>query len=329
MASWMICISELLILARSLNATLVEPCLKRGRLVPCDSEEATIAFRDVFDVSKLKEFYPHFISHEQFRKRTVAAPVFPICMQHKNGNPSLHIVCRNLTSRFGAIVNPELENAMSESYKAESVFEIVYYRKGAIMDRLKHGNATLVSRQAVSHVKTNYLHFKKTHNDLVDGLLEKVGIANDTIFSVIHWRAELEGMDYIGCARNIIRARDYMNQKDTPFVLMSSLNTNENHIWSGARNKARNSTSQVALKRLMDFGFFKLDSLIDESSVKDSGLLAVWDLIIATKAEAFATCSGNCGNFCKKCNYNGNFARLALGLRENVKKESMRCWPQK
>ena len=36
MSSWMVSISELLLLARKLNATLVEPCMLTGRLVPCE-----------------------------------------------------------------------------------------------------------------------------------------------------------------------------------------------------------------------------------------------------------------------------------------------------
>jgi len=267
-------------------------------------------------------------------------------MQVTHNKPALYRLCGNLTSRYGAIINPELENAISESYKGESVFEIVSYRKHAI-SRLKHGSATLVSQQAVSHVQTKYLHFKKDHTDLVDGLLEKMGIAKHADFSVIHWRAEVKDIDYIGCARDIMRARDFMNQKDTPFVLMSSLNTNWDHMWGGARNealnitnknwnnmlsaetnKAMNSTSMAALKLLMDSGFLKLDSVIDASSLKDSGLLAVWDLIIATKAKAFATCTLGCGDVCSKCNYEGNFAKVALRLRKEAKKESMSCWPQ-
>ena len=319
MANWMVSISELLILARTLNATLVEPCLAKGRLYPCGSKGATLAFRDVFDLSMLKEFYPHFISHEQFRKRTVAAPVIQTCMNR----PYEEMNC-SLTSRFRAIINPELENAM---YKEESVLEILQYRRGAIHG-LKHKNVTLVPKQAVPHVKTKYLRFKKAHYDLVDGLLEKVGIAKHSNFSVIHWRAELDDIDYLGCARDIIRARDFTNQKDTPFVLMSSLNTKWGHMWSGARKKAKNSQSKVALKSLMDSGFLKLDSMINASSSKDPGLLAVWDLIIATKANAFATCTGECGDFCEKCNYKGNFGRLAVGLRDEAKKESMSCWPE-
>ena len=285
MSSRMISVSELLLLAHSLNASLVEPCLVRDHLVLCDSKEAMIAFRDVFDMSKMKEFYPHFLSHEQFRKRTVAAPVFPICMQEaQNRTPAPYKACGNLTSRFGAIVNPELENAIFESYNAESVFKIAFDRCGAIMGRLEHGNVTLASKQAVSHVHSKYFHFKKDHNDLVDKLLKKMGIAKHADFSVIHWRAELKDIDYIGCARDIMRARDFMNQKDTPFVLMSSLNTNWDHMWGGARNealnitnknwnnmlsaetnKAMNSTSMAALKLLMDSGFLKLDSIIDAS----------------------------------------------------------------
>ena len=114
----------------------------------------------------------------------------------------------------------------------------------------------------------------------------------------------------------------------TPFLLMSSLNMEEKFMWSGARKQAFNSTAQKALEFLTkEQDFWKLDSLLEEKHAKDQVLFAVWDLIIATRALNFATCTKGCGGICTKCNHLGNFASLAAELRNHLHKDSQTCWP--
>jgi hypothetical protein len=200
------------------------------------------------------------------------------------------------------------------------------------LESLEIEGSNIANKTAVMNVRDLYfLRFKKEHYEYVDHLLEKAGLANRS-FSVIHWRAELPGLDYIRCAEDIIRARAQMNT-NTSFVLMSSLNTRKDYMWLGAKRASENGTSSPddALTLLFDSGFLKLDNIIKEDSVRDPGLLAVWDLIIAMKAKQFATCTKDCWKFCSKCNWRGSFSEFALSLRkmEGKSKESMACWPSK
>jgi hypothetical protein len=215
--------------------------------------------------------------------------------------------------------------------------------------------------QEVFEAKTIPFHSK--HVQLVDELLQRANITNNN-FSVIHWRAEKKGMDFIQCARAVNEAKDIMlrrmmanNTNNTAqnkeeeaskhkFVLMSSLNENEDLMWLGARDTIGNSTksSQIALQYLLrDNGFIKIDGLLEARSTKvhndDPGMLAIYDLIIATKAINFATCSrgGEAGcsdvshRLCDACNHIGNFGRLATSLRKQNTYHSLasswECWP--
>lgn len=85
-------------------------------------------------------------------------------------------------------------------------------------------------------------------------------------------------------------------------------------MWSDLRKKTGKltNTPKEALDLLVNQnGFIKLDSLLKacKVKVKDSGMLAVYDLILASMANNFATCSkeGSFGcsrqaiDVCEKC----------------------------
>eukprot|EP01068_Selenidium_serpulae_P000605 Selendium_serpulae@DN11071_c0_g1_i1.p1 len=96
MANWIKRAAELLMIAKSLNATFVEPCIKNGSLRSCLSAKErfspipTRQFRDtinvrlgdIFDLEKLKLFHPLIISHDEFYHATKDTTVFyKSCMQ--------------------------------------------------------------------------------------------------------------------------------------------------------------------------------------------------------------------------------------------------------
>jgi hypothetical protein len=182
----------------------------------------------------------------------------------------------------------------------------------------------LVKSSEVTSVAHKYLDFRSEHYQIVDHALDQMGVNKN--FSVIHWRGELQNMDYMECARAILKTRDQMHTPDRQFVLMSSLNMDATLQWGGARKRAKNSTAHAALSLLLDTGFYKLDTVIEGD--KDIVRLAVWDIILAVKAQAFATCAG-CdaeSEICAKCNYQGNFARWAVEMRQMSGKQSRKCW---
>ncbi len=322
MAAWTVSISELLLMARALNATLVEPCMQNGHLVPCDAAEQLLRLGDVFDLEQIPESQSLLIRHEEFKRQTANAIVHTICMQPTRLRRK---DCKGLETFYQKKRNPQLEAAIQDSWTGPSVLEIYRYRKYAFIN-LKRGQSKMISLEQIELFKSNHLHFRKEHHECVDSLLKKANLTST--FSVIHWRAEQENMDYLGCAQEIMQVRKRMAYQNTaPFILMSSLNTQKEHMWNGARKRS-NSTADAALKLLLNQEkFIKLDTLIQGENVKDPGLLAVWDIIIATKANRFATCAKGCGEICQRCNHLGKFAAFAIEARSQSNRSSHECWP--
>ena len=323
LSSWRKSLAEILVVARSLNATLVEPCVKNGRLLSC-GDSGLVKLGDIFNMTKLKEFHPAISSFEEFQKQTERddAKWFSICMHA--GNP--RGICGKLKSRHNNERSIEINHSVNASLHFPSVLEVRHFRKTAFFN-MRHNDSFLLQKQDWTDVRKRHLTFRDEHHAKVNQHVKNMGI-NGT-FSVIHWRAELKGIDYMKCARAILKARDAMNKTShaEDFILMSSLNMDSNLQWGGVQQMTKNSSSNSALSLLLDAGFHKLDTVVED--VQDQVFLAVWDLILAVKAEAYATCSRCRSNFCSKCNFNGNFARLSLELRgnSNKSKRSHSCWP--
>ena len=322
LSGWRITLSEILVLARKLNGTLVEPCIHNGRLGSC-REDSKVRLRDVFNMTILESFHSYIVPFEHFQNQTAlgGAQHFTMCMQ-KSSPRSL---CKKGDSQFKKWHSREIEQSIEASRDGHAVLEIEHFRKYAF-NRMRYKGSLLVQQSLVTTVMDQYLVFLEEHHRTVDHLLQKMGIHGG--FAVIQWRGELENMDYLKCAQAVLNARQAMNLPNTSFVLMSSLNTHKSLQWSGAKRMAeKKSSAHEALSLLMNAGFYKLDSAIG-TDVKDLVFLAVWDLIIAMKADSFATCS-DCSrfHFCTKCNYQGKFMRLAMSLRKSVGKESLSCWP--
>jgi hypothetical protein len=105
-------------------------------------------------------------------------------------------------------------------------------------------------------------------------------------------------------------------------------------MWIGSKNYSNKKSTREALRYLHGNGFVKIDNLLEkEDKLQDTGMLAIYDLIIAAKANNFASCvrNGEIGcteesrRLCEDCNHVGKFGRMATLLRKE--KATMECWP--
>lgn len=98
-------------------------------------------------------------------------------------------------------------------------------------------------------------------------------------------------------------------------------------MWAGAKTLAESSGggSIQALTLLQEAGWAQIEDL----GLDDLVLYAALDLILAELADVFTSCVRTCVStfgFCKACNHVGNFAHLAVTLR-NKKPHTYPCWP--
>jgi hypothetical protein len=317
---------------------------------------------------------------------TTASGMAKVCMLHDTRHLSIDSRCTKDTSWIMKMKQNNIQRLMDKSNQEHFVLHMEDYWRGSgvyelgwqfgmyILDdeeeRFEEGME--IPDKGVFEGMTIPFHPK--HIQFVDDLLQRANITNNN-FSAIHWRAkkkgsldfmwraEKKGMNFMQCARAVNEAKHIMLRKmmsnntnntaqkeeessQHKFVLISSLDENEDMMWSGARNTIINGTtsSQQALRYLLrDNGFIKIDGLLESQAKKvhsdDPGMLAIYDLIIATKAKSFATCArhGEAGcnqvsnRLCKACNHVGEFGRLATSLRKQSADHrlgsSWECWP--
>ena len=196
---------------------------------------------------------------------------------------------------------------------------------------MRLGAKKVCKPKTVQRVQQKYVRFLPEQVNHVDQWLAR---ANLSVFSAIHWRAERNPMDFMECAQSIAQAREIMNTTTTPFVLMSSLSLKQDHMWRDTSRKLVDPKIQARVQQALEFllhnqSFIKLDDFVvgDHHVVEDPVLLSVWDLILATKAQEFATCTPGCHGICQACNHLGKFAETAVALRTEMGKRSRECWP--
>jgi hypothetical protein len=369
MAGWRYSVSEVLIIAKALNATFVEPCIRKGELVNC-SEPHNIKLSDLFSMDKIKEFHPLIVSYAAFQNvlgvRTITHTT--------NNNPdaksadSAHYIYRCQTANefeheYGCGKDPYILNqwrnhsssllwleqavarSQSQSQSQPTVVQINGYFKWGWLGMKYEGRPIIPhgqnGKRIINNVALKHLQFNSDIYDFVDMILKEAGI-KDEKYSVIQWRGEIHTLDYISCAQHIVTARDIMREDNngndnnetssTPFILISSLNRDESFTW---KKTSTGSVAQEALTLLLDTnGFLKLESLVQKhlDFIKDPIFLAAADLILAQKANEFATCDKSCIGtkaICAQCGLQGNFVLLAEDLRTARDKNSISCWPER
>lgn len=333
-AAWRISITEVVILAKNLNATIVEPGIKDGRLVA--PGKGHLSLFQLLDRKQLEKYHSKWATAEEYWNAfhqsdpiviqwCIAKPSRPDCPAGTTYNPS------------ELIHSPALEQALHHTNSNHSSMVILemssIWKRQLTHLRLQSApRIPLVTREKVDQILRTSLRFSERIYQLADHTLARMNISNNQDYAIIHWRAELEDLDYDQCATDIVQTKAAMSlPKDTPFLLMSTLSMDVQNIWSGARKKASNSTAQTALQNLLhNHSFRKADNVLPQQ--EDLIMYVAVDLLLAQKATAFSTCTRYCDapyDSCQRCNHAGNFAELALSLRwEDDEKRSLPCWPR-
>ena len=348
-AGWRTLLMELLLLSSCINCTIVEPCMKNGKLGSCLN--GGIPVSKIFDMSEAlhpsDHRFPVLVPYNNYVKHLANAIVmefnkmeYNICMsKYSNATtPFPPTRCPNSTVIPADIDMLRLRKIILGREKSNNVvLHLEDYWKGG--SKMLGGN--------VKGLNLNELSFNPGHVQMVDKILRRSNITGDN-FSIIHWRAEKKGMDFMECANAIINAKhamEWTTAENHPFILITSLNKNASMMWGGSRKIANNNCSTVnqALDLLSDHGFLKFDELLMQEIglLNDPGMLAIYDLILAQKSKGFASCAIDGGHgcsanhavkLCNRCNHVGKFGKLAISLRksspEHVKKSSWGCWSQ-
>lgn len=386
-ANWLITLSEIFIIAKAINATVILPCIQRGRLVPClpqsqsqllsqamsplSNNDADWSHRlgDVFNLDRIRMFHPYFVEQEEFQQILDQHPTYKeykFChlyrWRFKGDETEEKHRCTEGSYVYGHqnTTNPFLEQATRDAYAisqlelrqqqhqqqhdhAPVVMNMTKYDKWGWRHTLfNHKHIVPGGIEYTQEFKLKYFPFQERYSLFVDKLLDEAGIVNHD-YVVIQWRAELHTIDYLECAKHIVTARDLLQKrnsdidtsdsgitKNTKFILMSSLNSDESVVWN---ELSMGSQARDALHYLLDdHGFLKIDTLVakHKEEAKDQIDYAILDTIMAVKAKKYVFCDLSCDDdsICAQCGHRGQFPRFALKLREAVNQTSTMCWPE-
>jgi len=387
-ANWLITLSELFIIAKEINATVVLPCIQRGRLVPClpqsqsqsqsqsnDHADWNYRLEDVFNLDRIRTFHPYFVEQEEFQQILDQNPSYKeykFChlyrWRFKGDETEEKHRCPEGSYVYGHqnTTNPFLEQATKDAYeisqldlqqqqqqqqeqRAPVVMNMTKYDKWGWRHTLfNHKHIVPGGLEYTQEFKLKYFPFQERYSLFVDKLLDEAGIVNHD-YVVIQWRAELHSIDYLECAKHIVTARDLLTKrnrnrnnhadasasgititKNTKFILMSSLNTDESVVWN---ELSMGSQAKDALHYLLDdHGFLKIDTLVakHKEEAKDQIDYSIWDTIMAVKAKKYVFCDLSCDDdsICAQCGHRGQFPRFAMKLREDANHTSTMCWPE-
>lgn len=418
---WSTTLLELLRLANStMGISIVEPCMFQGRLGTCvnnNSSSSGIPVSEIFDLSEVLavavvqsgRLHPIMIPHHEYNNNNMHNTFinssillqYNICMSRMKGNKINPIPITRCPTSTLLPQHVDLSKASSSSSdggnssSSRSINIILNLEDYWMNDSKLGGILTGVDKHVTTTNKgktllPQQLSFHQNHINTVERILNRVNITGNDDFSVIHWRAEKVGMDYIDCANAVLNAKIRMMEEEEQqqqqqhddnadshhsFVLLTSLNYNASKMWTGSRNavnKKNIDTVKQALDMLLaDNQFIAFDNLLSQEMENDnnnnrheeemnnnnnyhhqggggvqqqqqyyyhdSGMLAIYDLILAIKSRTFASCARDenhgCDKYaskvCDRCNHIGKFGKLAISLRRNFNMgTSWGCWPQ-
>jgi hypothetical protein len=412
---WSTTLLELIRLANTtttMGISIVEPCMLHGRLGMCvdDNNSSSIPVSEIFDLKEVLvverssgRLHPIMIPYQEYNIMNTTNSIlrYNICMSRFKGNETNPIPmarCPTSTSlprdvdlsKLLLLSQQRQASSDGNSSSSSTSNNIILNLEDYWMNDSKLGKLIGIDKHVTTTNKEllpQQLSFHPNHIQTVERILNRVNItAGNDDFSVIHWRAEKVGMNYIDCAKAVLNAKILMmeeeqqqqqeeeggdgggdgevQQQQHSFILLTSLNYNASLMWTGSRNAVQKTdTVKQALDMLLsDKQFILFDNLLsqemedssssrqeEETNVQrqqqryyhDSGMLAIYDLILAIKSKTFASCardeSYGCDEVatqvCDMCNHIGKFGKLAISLRRKFNPitsngSSYGCWPQ-
>ena len=331
-SAWRVSLAALMVLAKDINATIVIPSVKNGKL----KETGKLSLFQLLDEAQLRSYHDKWITFYDLHglKQQQNATVIPWCIANFRTDQKHN--CPRGFSFEEAIKSSDLQHALTEARTHPEemvVLELPEVRRIYFVDlRLQR------QPEKIREIEQVYRQFQFSNfvKRLADEALASMGISKGQEYGMVHWRAEVrEGiLDYEKCADYIVATKHILQQqmsKDAPFVLMSSLSLDEDKIWSNALWKTNTTSSSKVLHRLIDDHDFRMsDTSMQEQ--KDVIIYAAVDLILAQRAKLFSTCTRSCSatayDACMECNHLGQFADMAMELSwDHNPSAGYGCWP--
>ena len=335
--SWRIAMSELLALARVTNTTLVEPCVKNGRLGTGKCKAHGYPLRTVFDWDTMNSI-ARLMTLEEFENRTFTSSDV-VCIH--SGPPVT--ACGKLTS-----IHRTNETCPSALVQRAEVLYIHVYRRDGLWG---------IDKSHIDDVKAR-LTFAPVHTTIARHIVKQFGFDLNE-YVAFQWRSETHHDQIQECAQALIDAKEKGLGIQGRVLLISDLTLDPAQMWGGIRRHGIRDQMAIVLDSLKEHNFTKpllddhfsgtiattLWNLGEGKSVDpnflndvdkfngtwdiDMVFYGIWDSLIAANARKLATCH-NCPHWpCADCMWQAHFVEMVIDLRNTISNQAdtHTCWP--
>lgn len=299
-SSWRYTISEVLLMARLTNSTLVEPCVRLGKINGGACKEAdAVKLTDLYDRDSLLTIGP-MISHDEF-------------------------VAVNASNDFFWHGHYVLRYA-GDKGRSGSIYNVATRADVVVMLQL-YGKSLCGLDPAIKDAARRRMRFARVHEHYVQSIVSDLNVTGG--YNVIQWRSELHFKNISQCAKAVVAMRWLPEFRDKPMVLVSDLNHNASLMWHFMKEHVSQDLITRTLDLLKANDVRKLDDVVQRyvSPLPEPvARAAIWDLLIAAGADHFVTCDDCHNALCRHCCWQGNFAHYIVELRQQNATDT--CWLQ-
>ncbi|KAL3926060.1 MAG: hypothetical protein SGPRY_003487 [Prymnesium sp.] len=348
MTRWSVALAETLSFAISNGLTMVEPCVRDGRIAPCELNELTegearlramqtktdqllglrgmlrplSAYKNTTDhIRALFPELPHMLMpYTEFTRQwdggSLLARSHLLCAAYMSSSGCNRTYQEHVWS--GHIVGNSKTQRQPESLlsraRGQPVLHLYYLRSGFFAR-----NRTLMGR-----IFTGFSTFAPALYDVAETLPGSLGLSDG--FYAYHWRSEKRCQNYAACADRLLATKRRIEAEHglapARSLLISDIPASGSSLWGGMsfgghlRSTFLRSGAAQALERLLAANMTKLDVLPSMPGA-DLAVLSVLDLMLGARASHLVTCATLHAYCSKSCAWNGGFANTLRWLRHD------------
>ena len=343
---WRISLAETISFAVSKGLILVEPCVRNGRVQPCDSEELARTERELQLASSagaralgrrgmlrtLSAYKDTAKVRQMFPESPHLLMPFVEFVRDWDGAALLNrsrLVCAAFMNTGGCnstyqtqVWSGHIVGNSKTARRAGPLFARVRGQPVLHLYYLKYGffahNMSSLSR-AYAGLNT----FAPALHAVAETLPEALGLAEG--YFAYHWRSEKICHDYDGCSAKLLAAKTQVELQHgiapgRRSLLISDIAATNDSLWGGMsagghlHSRPLREASTRALNRLLAANMTKLDSLPSMAGA-DPGAISVLDLLLGQRAGHLLTCASKHAKCAEKCAWPGNYANFMRWVR--------------
>jgi len=329
---WKYVVNDFLLLGMDTNRTIVEPCIRDGKIFPCMHclSNETLTLSTVIDLSIIKNHFPEL--------RIITWSEYTL--KYHSKMPS--IVCYNRNSRE---FSQDILNFDSEIIKPGSSDGDAPTYEDCVRSAKNFGNSVYlhspwkyeVLRRGIPLTMTIPWKYAPFQHTIATRIMKDAKIDLDRYF-VFNWRMESTPRKHLlPCAKMIVAFSEEWLEKFDGDRLNAMIVTDLS--FSKTDTKWGDMTTQMSMDiygnvtHLLDTNFFKIEtSNAVKGTIKqfpryrDSIFLTIWEIIISEKATLFVTCTQK-NEVCDYCSkIKSKFAEDIIRNRYMGKLNSYESW---